>query len=510
MAQRGPADGPFRWQPPAAATGPQAGPTGPQPGPTGPQAGPTGPQAGPTGPQAGPTGPQAGPTGPQAGPTGPQQGPAGPQLPPGSVGYLAEPGRPGAPWGGRGPAPDLGGHLGYAQAANEPGHADAGGSGRRGGPDQGAEDDQEADEGGFIPGFDDSQGSRRDRARRPRRRVGRVLAPMLAIALLCLVGAGGYYAWQKLRSPDYAGSGTGEITVQVAAGDSAISLAPRLVRLGVVASTNAFISAAKKSSNPTGLEPGTFRLRRHMSAASAYALLLNPKSRIQTTVAIPDGLRLTKILTMLGATTRWQAGAYASAIKDTAALGLPAYAHGNPEGYLYPATYNIQPGTSALGVLQAMVQRFNQEAVSVNLGAMAGPGRLTPGQVVTVASLLEAEGGSAADYPKIARVIYNRLNQKWDLGLDSTVLYALHRFGFFLTETQLHVNSPYNTFIHPGLPPGPIDSPGQAAIEAALHPAAGNWMYFVTVNPKTGLTKFTNSKTQFDQDVAECRANKAC
>jgi UPF0755 protein len=404
----------------------------------------------------------------------------------------------------------MGRQVGYALADSEQGPADAGRSGPRGGPDPSAEDNQDGDEGGFIPGFDESQGSRRDHGRRPRRRIGRVLAPLLAIALLCVVGAGGYYAWQKLRSPDYTGSGTGEITVQVAMGDSAISLAPRLVRLGVVASTNAFISAAKKSSNPTGLEPGTFRLRRHMSAASAYALLLNPKSRIQTTVAIPDGLRLTKILTMLGTATRWPASAYASAIKDTAALGLPAYAHSDPEGYLYPATYNIQPGTSALGVLQAMVQRFNQEASSVNLGALAGPKRLTPGQVVTVASLLEAEGGSTADYPKIARVIYNRLNQKWDLGLDSTVLYALHRSGYFLTEAQLHVKSPYNTFIHQGLPPGPIDSPGQAAIEAALHPAAGNWMYFVTVNPKTGLTRFTDSKAQFDRDVAECRANKAC
>jgi UPF0755 protein len=405
----------------------------------------------------------------------------------------------------------VGRRPGYAGADGEAGRLAGSGSGRRDWTDPGAEDQQDAaDEGGFIPGFDDSQGGRRDRSRRPKRRIGRLLAPVLAIALLCVVGAGGYYAWQKLRSPDYKGSGTGEITVQVALGDTAISLAPRLVRLGVVASTNAFISAAKKSSDPTGLEPGTFRLRKHMSAASAYALLLNPNARIQTTATIPDGLRLTEILSKLGATTQWPASAYARAIKDTAALGLPAYAHGNPEGYLYPATYNIQPGTSAVGVLQAMVQRFNQEAASLNLAAMAGPKHLTPGQVITVASLLEAEGGSTADYPKIARVIYNRLNQKWTLGLDSTVLYALHRSGYFLTETQLHVNSPYNTFIHQGLPPGPIDNPGQAAIEAALHPAAGNWMYFVTVNPKTGLTKFTDSKSQFDQYVNECRANKAC
>jgi UPF0755 protein len=110
----------------------------------------------------------------------------------------------------------------------------------------------------------------------------------------------------------------------------------------------------------------------------------------------------------------------------------------------------------------------------------------------------------------VAEVIYNRLNIGMKLGLDSTVNYALHRFGVHLTESQLQVNSPYNTFIHTGLPPGPIDSPGNAAIEAALHPAHGNFLYFVTVNLTTGLTKFTSSAAQFDQFVAECDQNNAC
>jgi UPF0755 protein len=366
-----------------------------------------------------------------------------------------------------------------------------------------------ADEGGFIPGFDDTGRGRRDHGRGPRRRIGRLVAPVLAIVLLCVLGGGVYYGWNKLHAPDYTGPGTGQVTVQVMPGDSATSLAPELVRLGVVASTRAFISAAKKSRNPAGLEPGTFRLRKHMNAALAYALLLNPKSRLQTSVTVPDGLRLTQILSTLGAKTEWPASAYARALRNPA-LGLPSYAHGSAEGYLYPATYAIQPGTSALGVLQAMVKRFNQAAASVNLPVTAGQKQLTPGQVITVASLLEAEGGSPSYYSKIARVIYNRLNQHMDLQLDSTVLYALHKFGFQLTSAQLHVNSPYNTFIHPGLPPGPIDNPGQTAIKAALHPATGTWLYFVTTNPKTGLTKFTDSSSVFARYQAECKANGAC
>jgi UPF0755 protein len=358
----------------------------------------------------------------------------------------------------------------------------------------------------LIPGLD----SRRGRGGRPRRRVGRVLAPLLALVLLVALGAGGYKIYERFRSPDYTGPGTGEVTVQVLEGDTATSLAPRLVKLGVVASTSSFVSAAKSSSDPDGLEPGFFRLHRHMNSALAYALLLNPKSRVQSVVTIPEGLRATEILATLEAKTGTSASAFAAAMKDTAALGLPSYANGNPEGYLFPATYNFNPGTSALSMLQAMVAQFNQEAASINLAAAAKAGKLSESQVITVASILEAEAGNPKYYPDVAEVIYNRLNQGMFLGLDSTVNYALHRFGVSLTNAQLHVNSPYNTFIHLGLPPGPIDSPGSAAIEAALHPAQGDLLYFVTVNLKTGLTLFTNSPSQFRQFVNECDQNHAC
>jgi UPF0755 protein len=247
-----------------------------------------------------------------------------------------------------------------------------------------------------------------------------------------------------------------------------------------------------------------------MNSALAYKLLLNPASRIQSVVTIPEGLRLTLILSRIETDKALSASALAKAVKDTAALGLPAYAHGNPEGYLFPATYDIIPGMTATSLLQAMAARFSQEAASVNLTQAAAAVHLTPGQVITVASILEAEGGNPKYYPRVAEVIYNRLNLGMFLGLDSTVNYALHRFGISLTVDQLAVNSPYNTFIHKGLPPGPIDSPGDAAIQAALHPAHGNLTYFVTVNLKTGLTLFTNSPSVFNQYVALCRQNRAC
>ena len=192
-----------------------------------------------------------------------------------------------------------------------------------------------------------------------------------------------------------------------------------------------------------------------------------------------------------------------------AALGLPSYANGKPEGYLFPATYAVVPHETATGVLKDMVKAFNQEAVKANLTTGAQHVGLTPGQVIIMASLVQAEGGRTSDYPKIARVIYNRLKQGIPLELDSTVLYGLNTFGIIASNKQLESPSPYNTYKHKGLTPGPIDSPGDAAIQAVLHPATGNWIYFVTVNPKTGETKFTSSQQQFLQFRQELEQNLA-
>jgi UPF0755 protein len=238
-------------------------------------------------------------------------------------------------------------------------------------------------------------------------------------------------------------------------------------------------------------------MRKDMKASLAYALLLNPKNLVQVTVTIPEGLRLTNIVATLAAKTGIAIGKYDAVLKDPAQLHLPSYAKGHPEGYLFPATYEVQPHETALGVLTAMVQAFDQEAASVNLTQAARQVHLTPDQVIIMASLVQAEGGRITDYPKIARVIYNRLAQGIPLQLDSTVFYATNSYGIVASDQQLTSTSPYNTYKYKGLTPGPIDSPGDAAIKAVLHPASGNWVYFVTVNPKTGLTLFTASEAQF-------------
>jgi len=138
-----------------------------------------------------------------------------------------------------------------------------------------------------------------------------------------------------------------------------------------------------------------------------------------------------------------------------------------------------------------MVRRFDQEAAQVHLTTAAPGVHLTPTQVIVVASLVQAEGGRVQDYPKIARVVYNRLANGMKLQFDSTVFYGLGKYGTSATSAEINTPGPYNTYLHTGLPPGPIDSPGNAAIQAALHPTAGNWLYFASL--KNGAMEFSPS-----------------
>jgi UPF0755 protein len=413
--------------------------------------------------------------------------------------------------------------------------------------DQGAWEDDEDGE-GLLPGFsDDEEDLRHARGRgpaaerAPRDRGGRRVpppsrpvrgkqpkpkpkrksamrraAPWIALTVLVIVlgvaGGGFFYVWHNyLHPPDYAGPGTGTVTVQIKSGETATQVGQQLLNQGVVASVRAFSNAAKASGRGSALEPGYYHLHKHMAAKLAFALLLKPSSRVEFSVLIPEGLRLSEIIATLGKDTG-DLKAYQQAIKDVSALGLPSYAKGNPEGYLFPATYTVQPGTQPVQVLRKMVQRFNQEASSVSLRAVAGHDQISEGDAIIVASLIQAEGKRPQDLAKIARVIYNRLNAKMNLQLDTTVLYARHSRAADVTVAQTQdTKSPYNTYLHRGLPPGPIDSPGDAAIKAALHPAptSDDWLYFLTVNPKTGLTKFTNSFTEFQQFQQELAAYNA-
>jgi len=180
-------------------------------------------------------------------------------------------------------------------------------------------------------------------------------------------------------------------------------------------------------------------------------------------------------------------------------LGLPSWAHNKAEGFLFPATYTFDPKATATDVLSRMVARFGQSSDAMALVANAAAIHQSPYAVVTVASIIGREV-APRDYSKAARVIYNRLAQGMPLQLDSTVAYGLGIKRLNLTAAQLAKDTPYNTYLHKGLPPTPIGNPGDAALYAALHPASGSWVYFVTVNLNTQETRFSSTYAQFLRD----------
>lgn len=332
---------------------------------------------------------------------------------------------------------------------------------------------------------------------RSRRAV--VLLAVLALVLLVVVAAGVVFARQRFAGPaDFSGPGTGSVRVEVSAGETASQIAQALTHAGVVASAQAFIDAAVADERSQSIQPGTYELRRGMSGQAAVGLLLNPDARVSLDVTIPEGLRIDEILDLLVQATGLPRDDFVRALKQPDRLKLPAYARGDPEGFLFPATYRFDPGTSAAAMLAEMVSTFRLTAADLNVQGRARAVSLDPRQVVTVASIVQEEVAER-DFAKAARVIYNRLATGTPLQMDSTVNYALGTSDLTLKTDQLQVDSPYNTYLNVGLPPGPIGSPGRAALEAALAPAEGNWTYFIAVAPGSDRTRFTADYDQFLQ-----------
>jgi UPF0755 protein len=305
------------------------------------------------------------------------------------------------------------------------------------------------------------------------------------------------------------------VAVRVNDGDSAADIAQTLYRDKVVASAEAFTNAAEKDSRSKDIQPGLYVLHRHMSGAGALALLLDPASRSAgADVVLPEGATVVdveaRLLKVLGASHK---RAIDTALEHPAQLGLPlGYASGSkqppsPEGFLYPATYSLDPGEGPGAALQAMVARFTAADRSLGFAAAAKRIGLTPYQALTVASIAQAEAKYPADMPKVARVILNRLRAARPLQVDATSAYRAKLAGLDPTHVVYsQVAGPYNTYRHAGLPPTPIDNPGAVALRAAVHPAAGNWMFYVN-RDAAGHLFFTASETAFAKAAARCHAH---
>lgn len=360
-------------------------------------------------------------------------------------------------------------------------------------------------------------GSRRADTRRRGPRWGRLL---LVLVVLVGLAYGGYRGVEVVRDAlggpeDYSGSGTGEVVVEIPSGATGQDIARILADADVVASSEAFYQLALRDSRASTITAGAYSLKRKMSAEAALTALTDTAVRVEGRVVVPEGARIDSIVARIVENTDIPEADLRAALADPAAIGLPAVAGGNPEGYLYPATYTVVPGTTAADLLSQMVAKTIEVSNSLDIETRAAALGLTTEQVLTVASILEYEAKQDADYPKVARVLYNRLAIGMRLQLDSTVSYISGRQGdVFTTAEERATDSPYNTYLNTGLPPGPIGSPGEKTIEAALKPADGDWLYFVAVNLETGETLFADTKAEHDRNVETlreyCRSSDLC
>lgn len=350
----------------------------------------------------------------------------------------------------------------------------------------------------------DRPGSRRREEPAKRKSgLGKVIALVAVIAVLI----GGYVVVTKAMdrlggADDYSGNGTGTVEVAIPSGANGLQIARLLAKEDVVKSSEAFYQLSLTDQRASQIQPGTYTLRKQMSSEAALAALVDPSARVQTKFTVPEGARVGQIVEIISKNTDIKAEDLEAALDDPSTIGLPDFANGNPEGYLYPETYFVEPGDDAKTVLKRMVDQTLKVAKDLDIGSRAPALKMNGEQILTMASILEYEGQKPEDYAKIARVLYNRIEQGMPLQLDSTVSYVSERKGDVWTTAEERANpSLYNTYQHAGLPPGPIGSPGKASIEAALNPAEGSWLFFFA--KKDGSVVYNED---FGQHTRDCQA----
>ena len=331
---------------------------------------------------------------------------------------------------------------------------------------------------------------RGSRTRKTIASVGAVLLLLLAVAFF----ARGHIrsVWDQLSGAEYSGSSSETIDFVVSPGDTGTVVAKNLVAKGVTKnldSTLRHIYAA----DPT-FYPGTYRIPLKISSDQAIALLVDLNNLIVDHVTIPEGLRVTSVFRILSEKTGLPLSDFEKASRTPSDFGLPKAAP-SIEGYLFPATYDFSPDLSAKEILSLMVDRTKEQLVS------DGVAKRDWHKTLTLASMIQVEAKQTPDFYKVSRVFLNRIKTGMHLQSDATVSYGVN--GSTVSTSSADRNNPngYNTYLYPGLPIGPISAPGATAIDAALHPAEGNWLYFCAINLKTGETVFSNTYAEHEKAV---------
>jgi UPF0755 protein len=356
------------------------------------------------------------------------------------------------------------------------------------------------------------------------------VAFLMAFILLAVLGGGIFFGYNKVKgfftAADYDGAGGDAVQVSIAKNATLTEIGNTLVDADVVKSTKAFVNAADDNPRSKNIQSGTYTLRAQMSAQNAVTLLLDPKSRVSKGVTIPEGSTANQVYDILAKATKIPVADFKEAGKDPAKFNIADFwfnrTDGQPrkvsiEGFLFPDTYEFDPKASAADDLQQMVDRFMAVAKDSDFVNKSQSDRnISPYEVLTVASLAQAEAGNDADMGKVARVAYNRLYGKgfhckcleFDVGIN--YYYQLTgrptKTSAQMTDKELYdTKNPYRLHGKDGMTPTPINNPGKAALQGALEPPKGDWLYFVAID-KQGHSAF--SVTYADQQKNEALARR--
>jgi uncharacterized YceG family protein len=331
---------------------------------------------------------------------------------------------------------------------------------------------------------DERRGAGRRHKRRKRRRR---LLVVVAIVLVLVVGIVG---WYEAEAHPFGSPGQ-RVTVKVSRAESTGSIASALASHGVVGNSLAFQLSLFIHGKPT-IEPGFYSFQQNISFSSAKSVLADGPNVDE--IENPPGFTLSELAERVGTTQGHDAKTFL-AEASSGAVTSPFEPPGtkNLEGLLGTGGYLITPGETDHEILTQMVDRFNAQAAKAGVtSASAAALGLTTYQLITVASIVEKEGYIVKNMPQVARVIYNRIANNMPLQMDSTVLYSLGQDGGTVTAADLKLNTPYNTYLHTGLTPTPICFPSVSAMQAAVSPPAGTWLYFTLVE-KDGTEAFSTT-----------------
>ncbi|WP_324607105.1 endolytic transglycosylase MltG, partial [Saccharomonospora iraqiensis] len=364
------------------------------------------------------------------------------------------------------------------------------------------------------------------------RRRGRPLVKWVAaVGVLVLLAGGAYFGAAELLGfgyEDYEGAGEADVVVRVEEGDVTSAIAAEMVELDVVASRRAFLAASEGDDRVLGVRPGFYHMKTKMSGEKALERLVGDSSRVGhlqvragtqlSDVVQPDDSVTPGVFTLLSEASCAELNGESTCVSpeklsetadsvDLTELGVPAWAEHDAaqaergrtlEGLVAPGVYDVKPGWNAEQLLSEVLTTSATRLEAAGMPSSAGSTPYSPYQLMVIASIVEKEA-VRSDFENVASVIYNRLRIDMALQMDSTVNYLKKRPELTTEDEDRFEEGPYNTYSRPGLPPTPIASPSQEAIEAALDPADTEYLYFVKCE--------TNGLSCFSEDIDEHNAN---